>query len=84
MIDFNLDERISTITVDNSTTNDGVIETLLEKLDLVTLMLDARFLHMKCCARMLNLIVRDGLDIIGHVIEKARDAIALGLLLQKG
>ena len=75
LVDFNLDERISTVTVDNCTTNDGVIENMLQKLDPTTLILDGRFLHMRCCAHILNLIVRDGLDIIAHAIEKVRDAV---------
>jgi len=76
LIDFNLDETISTITVDNCTTNDGLIKNMLEKLDPTTLILDGRFLDMSCCAHILNLIVRDGLDIVGHAIEKVRDADA--------
>ena len=76
LVDFNLDDKISTITVDNCSTNDGVVEGLLEKLDPATLILDGKFLHMTCCAHILNLIVKEGLDIIGEAIEKVRDAVA--------
>jgi len=33
LVDFNLEERISTVTVDNYSTNDDVVEGLLETLD---------------------------------------------------
>ena len=62
--------------MDNCSTNDGVVEGLLEKLDPATLILDGKFLHMRCCAHILNLIVKEGLDIIGEAIEKVRDAVA--------
>ena len=31
---------------------------------------------MRCCAHILNLIVKDGLDVIGDAIEKVREAVA--------
>jgi len=40
------------------------------------LILDGRFLHRRCCAHILNLIVKGGLDVIGIVIDKVPDAIA--------
>jgi len=76
LVDFNLDEKISTVTVDNCTTNNGIVKGLLEKLDPAMLILDGKFLHMRCCAHILNLIVKDGLDVIGVAIEKVRDAVA--------
>ena len=65
-----MDERISTITIDNCTTNDDVIEALQEKPNLATLIWNGRFLCMRSHAHELNLIVRDSVGIIDHVIEK--------------
>ena len=76
LVDFDLDAKVSTITIDDGTTNDGVIEAFLEKLDLITLFLDGRFLHMRCCAHILNLIVRDGLDVISQAIKKVLNVVA--------
>ena len=73
---FNLDEKISTITLDNCTTNDAVVDVLLEKLQPSKLMLYGSFLHMRCCAHILNLVVQDGLEIISGAIEKVRSVVA--------
>ena len=50
---------------------------LLEKFDYGALILGPKFLHMQCSAYILNLIVKDGFDIIGKEIERIRDCIAL-------
>ena len=38
--------------------------------------LGGKFFHMRCCAHILNLIVKDGLEIIDGSIEKIRDSVA--------
>lgn len=73
---FNLDEKISTITLDNCTTNDVVVDVLLEKLQPSKLMLYGSFLRMRCCVHILNLVVQDGLEIISGAIEKVRSVVA--------
>lgn len=74
-MDWNIDRKISTITVDNCSMNDAMIECLFEKLDASDLMLGGLVLHMCCVAHILNLIVKDGLDIIGSAIERIRDSV---------
>ncbi|XP_023752092.2 zinc finger BED domain-containing protein RICESLEEPER 3-like [Lactuca sativa] len=76
LCDWNLDRKLSTITVDNCTTNDLIINILLEKLPLSSLIQKGRLFHMRCCAHILNLIVQDGLDIIRDEIERIRDSVA--------
>lgn len=66
---------MSTITVDNCTTNDAMLRLLLEKIPRKDLALQGKVLHMRCCAHILNLIVKDGLEIIGDSIEKIRDSV---------
>ena len=83
LVDFNLDERVSIISIDNSTTNDGVIDASLEKLGFITLSLECRFLYMRCCAHILNLIVKDGLNIIDHAIKKVPKAIVFWIASPK-
>jgi len=56
---------------------------LLKKLDLAKLILDGRFLHMRCCAHILNLIVKDGLDVISDAIEKVHDVVAFWIATPK-
>lgn len=62
--------------MDNCSTNDAMIGLLLEKLPLDSLLLEGRLIHMRCCAHILNLIVKGGLEIIGDAIEKIRDSVS--------
>ncbi|KAL0462634.1 UNVERIFIED_CONTAM: hypothetical protein Slati_0151000 [Sesamum latifolium] len=75
LMDWNIDRKLSTITVDNCTTNDAMFHHLLDKLPSKDLPLDGKVLHMRCCAHILNLIVKDGLEIIGGAIEKIRYSV---------
>ncbi|KAK9691505.1 hypothetical protein RND81_09G201200 [Saponaria officinalis] len=70
--DWNLDCRISSVTLDNCTTNDALMSILRVKLPKDSLILRGRFLHLRCCAHILNLIVQDGLTVIGESIERVR------------
>nr|KAJ0211586.1 hypothetical protein LSAT_V11C400228500 [Lactuca sativa] len=76
LCDWNLDRKVSTLTVDNCTTNDAIIRILLEKLPLKSLMMNGDLLHMRCCAHILNLIVQDGLSLIKFEIERIRESVA--------
>ncbi|KAL0381115.1 UNVERIFIED_CONTAM: putative AC transposase [Sesamum angustifolium] len=75
LMDWNIDRKVSTITIDNCTTNDAMINHLLQKLPTKDMPLDGKVLHMCCCAHILNLIVKDGLDIISSSIERIRDSV---------
>ena len=75
LMSWHLEIKLSTITVDNCNTNDGMITMILEKLA-NHCCLDERILHMRCCAHILNLIVKDGLLIIENVIDNIRDSVS--------
>ncbi|KAG5515923.1 hypothetical protein RHGRI_036831 [Rhododendron griersonianum] len=64
--------KISRITVDNCSTNDAMIDLLWDKLDSTSLMLGGDLFHMRCCAHILNLIVKDELDVIKVIREMAK------------
>jgi len=72
LVEWNTDEKISTATMDNCSTNDAVIPELQRKIGQAKLMLDGQIMHMRCCAHILNLIVRDSLDVIQPAIAKIR------------
>ena len=76
LVEWNLDEKISTLTLDNCSTNDKVIPELVKKIGKSKLMLDGKLLHMRCAAHILNLIVRDGLEVIKDSIAKIRESVA--------
>ncbi|CAN0830952.1 Zinc finger BED domain-containing protein RICESLEEPER 2 [Linum grandiflorum] len=75
LLDWNIDSKLSTITLDNCTTNDSLIKLVKQKLVLVNLIKDGELIHMRCSAHILNLIVRDGLDVIKEAIENIRDSV---------
>jgi hypothetical protein len=76
LVEWNLDEKVSTLTLDNCTTNDAVIPLIVRKIGKNNLIADDKLLHMHCCAHILNLIVNDGLDELKSVIENIRDSVA--------
>ncbi|XP_020211813.1 zinc finger BED domain-containing protein RICESLEEPER 2 [Cajanus cajan] len=76
LMDWNIDTKLSTITLDNCSTNDAMIEKIKDKLQLSTLLRDGSLFHMRCCAHILNLIVKDGLEVVKDGVEKIRDSVA--------
>ncbi|KAL4388481.1 hypothetical protein GQ457_09G023180 [Hibiscus cannabinus] len=74
-LDWNIDRKLMSITVDNCSVNDAVVELLLDRLGRDTLVVDGTLFHMRCCAHILNLIVKDGLSVIGDGIERIRHSV---------
>ncbi|XP_071905684.1 zinc finger BED domain-containing protein RICESLEEPER 1-like [Coffea arabica] len=75
LMDWNIDRKISMITLYNCSTNDGMIVCLLEKLNASDLLIDGLVLQMRCAAHILNLIVKDGLEMMSGTIERIRDSV---------
>jgi hypothetical protein len=63
-----------TITVDNASTNDTGIAYLRRHLGR-THIAKGNFLHMRCVAHIINLIVRDGLKEVDISVKRVRGAI---------
>lgn len=59
-MEWNLEAKHSTTIVDNCILNDGMINALVEKL-FGDLLPNGRVLHMRCCAHICILVVKDGL-----------------------
>jgi len=76
MVEWNLYEKISSVTLDNCTTNDAVIPYLVRNIGKQKLLNDGNLLHMCCSAHILNLIVNDGLEVLKDAIENIRDSVA--------
>jgi hypothetical protein len=57
--DWQIDKKVSTVTLDNCTTNDSLMGAMQDKLPLTFLMLHGRLLHMRCAAHIICLIVKD-------------------------
>ncbi|CAN1336549.1 Zinc finger BED domain-containing protein RICESLEEPER 2, partial [Linum perenne] len=76
LFEWNLDRKLSTVTLDNCSTNDLLIDLLKDKLDPHNLIRSGSMLHMRCCAHILNLIVKDGLDVIKKSVEIVRESVS--------
>ncbi|KAL4282107.1 hypothetical protein GQ457_03G007700 [Hibiscus cannabinus] len=69
-------KRIMTITVDNASSNDLAIKYLKQILNLWDgSVLNAEFLHMRCAAHILNLVVKDGLKDVDISVVRVRAAV---------
>jgi hypothetical protein len=68
--------NVSTITVDNATANDVAVSYLKKRLKIKNGLLgEGDFLHMRCAAHVLNLVVMDGLKEQEPAISSVRSAI---------
>nr|KAJ0220731.1 hypothetical protein LSAT_V11C200070700 [Lactuca sativa] len=54
--------NVFTITVDNASSNDGAIRFLRRVLKGPIDILGCKYLHLRCCAHIINLVVQDGLE----------------------
>jgi hypothetical protein len=69
-------EFVFTITADNATVNDVAIDYMKRKLkDKRGSILGGEFLHMRCAAHILNLIVNEGLKGLGDCVSNIRNAV---------
>ena len=67
---------VSTITVDNASSNDVAISYLKRRLKNKNALLgEGDFLHMRCAAHVLNLVVMDGLKEQNSAISNVRNAV---------
>ncbi|KAG7943234.1 hypothetical protein I3843_15G028400 [Carya illinoinensis] len=68
--------KIFTITLDNASSNNGIVSYIKRKTrNKKDTILEHEFLHMRCCAHILNLIVRDGLKEYDQSIARIRAAV---------
>ncbi|KAH9801067.1 BED-type domain-containing protein [Citrus sinensis] len=76
LMDWNLDRKLSTVTLDNCSTNDAMVARLKGLLSTESMILSGNFFHMRCAAHILNLIVKDGLSVIESGITHVRDSVS--------
>ncbi|CAH9085169.1 unnamed protein product [Cuscuta europaea] len=77
LIDWGI-KKVFTVTVDNATANDNTIRILKSNLGFWRddpLLFDGEFMHVRCCAHILNLIARDGLADISDSVVSVRNAV---------
>lgn len=75
LINWGID-KLCTITVDNASSNDVAVEYLRSKISKNDgLLVDGKYFHMRCCAHILNLIVRDGINEVSESICRIRGIV---------
>nr|KAJ0216565.1 hypothetical protein LSAT_V11C300137950 [Lactuca sativa] len=73
---WNFDTKLSTLTLDNCSTNDAIVDKLLGTLTTSSLILKGKIFHMRCCEHIINLIVHNGFSLITSAIENARNSVS--------
>lgn len=70
--------KVFTITVDNATANTNALKLFTDAFNALgpqSLVLGGQFLHLRCCAHIINLVVRDGLHEVDASVSAIRNAI---------
>ncbi|KAL4285326.1 hypothetical protein GQ457_16G008580 [Hibiscus cannabinus] len=83
LMDWNIDNKISALALDNCSTNDKMMKLICGKLTPNSLWLDGNLLHVRCSAHILNLIVKDGLEIIKSFIDNVCDSVTFWIATPK-
>ncbi|CAN1787347.1 Zinc finger BED domain-containing protein RICESLEEPER 2 [Linum perenne] len=69
-------KNVFTVTLDNASTNDVACTFLKEKLETWgTSFMSGRYLHVRCVALIVNLVVNGGLNEIGMSVNRVREAM---------
>ncbi|CAN1338966.1 Zinc finger BED domain-containing protein RICESLEEPER 2 [Linum perenne] len=69
-------DKVFSITVDNASSNDTAIQHIKSLFDnRNTSVCDGQFLHVRCVAHIINLVVSDGLGEISTSVRKIREAV---------
>ena len=72
MHQYNISNKILSISLDNASNNDGAISIFKQVLNP---MLGGIFFHIRCACHILNLVVRDGLKLIQPHIARVRELV---------
>ena len=72
LVEWKLDGKIFTVTLDNSLVNDNAIENIEEIFGHKSVF-GGKHMQMRCAAHVLNIMVQDGMKVIQAVLKKIRD-----------
>jgi hypothetical protein len=75
-IEWGIEDKVLTITVDNARANDSAIRIIKDDFELRNeLAVGGRLFHVRCCAHVTNLLVQAGLSEIGDIVDSVRQGI---------
>ncbi|KAJ6804146.1 putative zinc finger BED domain-containing protein RICESLEEPER 2-like [Iris pallida] len=76
LLDWGIESKVSTITLDNASSNDSVVRYLKDSFSRIgKLFFKGKIFHVRCCVHILNLMVQDGLHEIKDVIQNIRKSV---------
>jgi hypothetical protein len=74
--DWNIEDKLFSITVDNASVNGTMIDNLRDNLVGKSMLhSEGALLHIRCACHVLNLIVQDGLKAVKCVIDNIRESV---------
>jgi len=75
-IDWGIENKVCTITIENARNNDVAIRILKDEFGVKkTLSVGGEIFHVRCCAHIINLLVQDEISQIGDIVDCVRDGI---------
>ena len=72
---WGIEDKLFTVTVDNVSSNDLACAHLRRMVQRIGCVSDGKFLHIRCIAHIINLIVWDGIKEHGVCIDRVRNAV---------
>ncbi|WZZ54355.1 hypothetical protein YC2023_054462 [Brassica napus] len=72
--EWGLEKKVFCLTVDNASSNDSM-QSIMKRQMHKDLVCGGEFFHVRCSAHILNLIVQDGLAVIGGALQKIRESV---------
>ncbi|KAL6540731.1 hypothetical protein OROMI_024614 [Orobanche minor] len=70
--EWGIHNKVFSITLDNASNNDSMVDSLKFDLDLVC---GGEYFQVRCCAHVVNLIVQDGLKELDGAVKKVRECV---------
>lgn len=77
LVDWGLENKVSSITVDNATYNDVALKNLKATFELLNkkMLFEGKIFHVRCCAHIVNIMVQDGLGEIKGITDRVREGV---------
>ncbi|XP_047326216.1 zinc finger BED domain-containing protein RICESLEEPER 2-like [Impatiens glandulifera] len=76
LVEWEIENKLWTVTVDNAAYNDVAVRLLKENISYKNnLPLCGKLFHVRCCAHILNLLVQDGISEIQDIVSNVRDSV---------
>ena len=78
--EWGLEKKVFSVTLDNATNNNSMMQILKGQLQMISgsdsgIPCEGKFMHVRFCAHILNLIVKEGLDLAKNVLHNIQESV---------